>query len=138
LIKIRKDAGGDGFSVVATNGSNCSSGATTCGDNSLASANQSSGISAQSLKLESSKVLAAPNPFNSRIRFTIQPTVSGKGSLELYNLMGQKVATVFPGYVQKGQVQTIEYNVPGTQRTNLIYLFRVGNQRTSGKLIGLK
>jgi hypothetical protein len=52
--------------------------------------------------------------------------------------MGQKVATVFQGYVQKGQVQTIDYNVPGAQRTNLIYLFRVGDQRVSGKLIGLK
>jgi len=92
----------DGFSVVATNGSNCSSGTTTCdGSNSITSANQSSSIT-QSLKSESSRVLAAPNPFNSRLRFTIQPTISGKGSLELYNLIGQKVATVFQGYVQKG------------------------------------
>jgi hypothetical protein len=130
---------GDGFSVTAANGSNCTSGATTCdGSNSITSANQSSSISAESPKLQSPRVLAAPNPFNSRIRFTIQPTVSGKGLLELYNLMGQKVATVFQGYVQKGQVQTIDYNVPGAQRTNLIYLFRVGDQRVSGKLIGLK
>jgi hypothetical protein len=53
-------------------------------------------------------------------------------------MLGQKVKTVFEGQVQKGQRQTIEYSVPSSQRSNLIYLFRVGNERTSGKLIRLK
>ncbi len=126
---------GDGFSVSATNGDGCTSGATTCGNSS--SSQQSSSIHTEPSK-GSIKALAAPNPFNDRIRFTLQSSVSGKGSVALYNLMGQKVATVFQGYVQKGQVQTIEYSVPGSQRTNLIYVFSVGDQRTSGKLIGLK
>jgi hypothetical protein len=82
--------------------------------------------------------LAAPNPFNDRVRFTLESAVSGKGSLELYNMLSQKVKTVFQGYIQKGQVQTIEYSVPGTQRTNLFYVFRVGDQKTTGMLIDLK
>jgi hypothetical protein len=84
-----------------------------------------------------SKVSAAPNPYNDRIRFTVQSNVSGRGSLELYNMLGQRVKTIFEGEVQKGQVKTIEYAVPGAQRSGLIYMFRVGNERTSGKLIGL-
>ena len=68
----------------------------------------------------------------------MKSAVSGKGSLELYNMMGQKVATVFQGYVQKGQAQTIQFSVSGAQRGSLIYVFSVGDQRTSGKLIGLK
>src|SRR5207249_2868334 len=101
---------------------------------------QSSSIQTQSVKLAGSptKVLAAPNPFNDRIRFTVESAVSGQGHLELYNMLGQKVATVFQGYVQKGQAQTIQFSVPGPQRTNLIYVFSVGDQRTSGKLIGIK
>ena len=83
------------------------------------------------------KVTAAPNPYNEKIRFTLQSNISGKGSLELYNMLGQKIKTVYEGQVQKGQVQTVEYNVPNTQRANLIYLFRVGNEKVSGKLIGL-
>jgi hypothetical protein len=64
--------------------------------------------------------------------------VSGQGSLELYNTLGQKVKTVFQGYVNANQLQTIEYAVPNSQRSNLIYVFRVGNEQTTGKLIGLK
>lgn len=84
------------------------------------------------------KVVAAPNPYSDKIRFSINSSVSGRGTLELYNLSGQKVKTVFEGHVEKGQLQTIEYMVPGAQRTNLIYVFTVGNERTSGKLIGVK
>lgn len=85
-----------------------------------------------------SKVFAAPNPFNERIRFTINSSVSGRGTLELYNLSGQKLKTVFEGQVQKGEQQTIEYLVPSTMRTSLIYVFTVGSERTTGKLVGVK
>jgi hypothetical protein len=92
----------------------------------------------QTVTESQTKVTAAPNPFNDKIRFSLQSNTTGRGSLELYNMLGQKVKTVFEGQVQKGQLQTIEYSVPGTQRSNLIYLFRVGNERVSGKLIGIK
>ena len=84
------------------------------------------------------KVTAAPNPFNDKIRFSFTPKVTGRASLDLYNLLGEKVKTVFTGQVQKGQTQIIEYNVPFSQRTTLIYMFRVGNEKVSGKLIGLR
>ena len=53
-------------------------------------------------------------------------------------MLGQKVKTVFRGYVNADQPQTVEYAVPYSQRTNMIYMFRVGTEKTSGKLIGLK
>ena len=87
---------------------------------------------------QKSKVAASPNPFSERIRFTINSSVSGRGTLELYNLSGQKVKTVFEGQVQQGQVQTVEYMVPASQRSSLIYVFTVGSERTTGKLINLK
>ncbi len=83
-------------------------------------------------------VNAAPNPFNDRIRFQINSSVSGRGKLELFNLSGQKVKTVFEGNVEKGQPQTIEYLVPNAQRSNLIYIFSVGNERATGKLLNQK
>jgi hypothetical protein len=84
------------------------------------------------------RVSAVPNPFNSKIKFSLESAVSGEGSLEIYNILGQKVKTVFKGYVQKGQVQSVEYEVPNALRSNLIYIFRVGDQRVTGKLVGLK
>jgi len=93
----------------------------------------------QSITLEEplTKVTAAPNPFNDRIRFSLQSAVSGQGTLELYNMLGQKVKTIFQGSIQKG-VQNFEYVVPGSQRANLIYIFRVDTYKVSGKLLNLK
>jgi hypothetical protein len=90
------------------------------------------------LSKKSTRVKAFPNPFQDRIRFALKSDVSGQGSLELYNMMGQKVKTVFQGKITAGQVQNIEYAVPVHQRTNLLYVFRVGDELTSGKLIGMK
>jgi hypothetical protein len=129
---------GSGYKVTVTNNS-CPSSPNTCGTVAPLTTTTAQSKEALSSIVESqTKVLAFPNPFSDKIRFTIQPDVSGKGSLELYNILGQKVKTVFHGNVEKGQVQTIEYSVPGAQRANLIYLFRIGNQRVTGKLIGLK
>lgn len=131
-----------GFKVKGSNGCvaalTCANATSTCsevlgvGSNSVAN---------QEIKLNGTsktRVLAAPNPYNDHILFTLKSSVSGQGALELYNMLGQKVKTIFQGYVQANQAQAIEYAVPGEQRVNLIYLFRVGAEKTSGKLIGLK
>jgi PKD-like domain len=85
-----------------------------------------------------SKVSAVPNPYTDKIRFNLVSAVSGIGKLELFTLLGQKVVTVFEGYIQAGTELIKEYNAPGGQRNTLIYVFKVGDQRVSGKLIGLK
>lgn len=95
-------------------------------------------IDARILSKAKTRAAAAPNPFSSRLRFLLQSDISGSGSLELYNMLGQKVQTVFQGYVEAGKSQTIDYSVPAAQRTNLIYIFRVGDQTATGKLIGQK
>ena len=126
-------------------GSNCPSAPFTCSDAvsscQQAPVTQQSRVTPQEITLNGepkTSVLAAPNPFNDRIRFTLKSGVSGQGSLELFNLLGQKVKTVFRGYVKANELQTIEYAVPYAQRTNMIYLFRVGGEHTSGKLVGLR
>jgi hypothetical protein len=53
-------------------------------------------------------------------------------------MLGQKIASVYQGNFEKNMVQYFEYNVPLSQRSNLIYLFTIANQKVSGKLIGLK
>ncbi|MBB1285440.1 T9SS type A sorting domain-containing protein, partial [Flavisolibacter sp. BT320] len=137
---------GKGYSVTHTANS-CTSEPEKCGDFSggyqeaeQVSAGQARVTDQEVVlrRVQKANVSAAPNPFNDRIRFTLKSDVSGQGTLELYNTLGQKVKTVFQGQVNAGQVQTIEYAVPSAQRTNLIYLFRVGDQTTTGKLVGLK
>ncbi len=84
------------------------------------------------------KVKAVPNPYTDKIRFNLVSGVSGMGILELYNMQGQKIGVVFEGFVQAGREFTKEYVVSGASRTNLIYIFRVGDQKISGKLINQK
>jgi hypothetical protein len=83
-------------------------------------------------------VIASPNPFNDKVQFTIESPISGQGSLEVYNLIGQKVETVFQGFLIEGRGQTVEYKVAPANRTNLIYVLRVGGQQVTGKLINVK
>jgi hypothetical protein len=64
---------------------------------------------------------------------------AGKGSLEVYNTSGQKVGTVYRGYLQAGKGQAFEYTVPVTSRTtNLFYLLRVEGHQASGKLLNIQ
>ncbi|HEU4903021.1 MAG TPA: hypothetical protein VFT06_09520 [Flavisolibacter sp.] len=80
-------------------------------------------------------VAASPNPFQSNIRFVIQSKVSGNAELGLYNMAGAKVAVPFSGYISAGRSQTVDYTVPSTMRGGLLYMMKVGDKMTSGKLI---
>jgi hypothetical protein len=84
------------------------------------------------------KVDAYPNPYNDNVRFVIQSTMSGQGVLEVYNTLGQKVQVVYQGMIFAGRGQTIEYKVPAFNRTNLIYILRVGDKQVTGKLLHLE
>jgi hypothetical protein len=99
----------------------------------------SKGVETININLASKTLASAgPNPFSDKLRFAIQSGVSGRCSLELYNMMGQKVNTVFEGFMEAGKNRNIEYNVPVSQRTNLMWVFTVGDQKVSGKLVGIK
>jgi hypothetical protein len=88
--------------------------------------------------VESSKpaVKAFPNPFNDRVKFVVNSPDAGNGSLEIYNLLGQKVKTVYQGHINSGD-QSFELTIPKKQQATLIYIFRVGNKQVTGKLLQL-
>jgi hypothetical protein len=146
VLTFTLNPGGGTLEVYGTqtiSGTTCTGSSATCSDLtecSQQSARIANEVQTQEIKLEPapSKVQTIPNPFNDKIKFSLNSTVSGMGSLDLYNMLGQKVKTVYQGRFEKGKVQVVEYNVPATQRTNLVYVFTVGDQRTTGKLIGVK
>ncbi|HSR39743.1 MAG TPA: hypothetical protein VLL95_12590 [Phnomibacter sp.] len=147
---------GQGYSVMSTTSQGCISNPDECGNFAVpVTSKTSEGLSptiaskieptkvAPSVKISQPEtvqqnpvVLAAPNPYNSYIRFTVTSPVAGKGSLELFNFYGQKMATVYQGYFEKGRTQNFEYKVPSTQVVNMIYLLRIGDQKVTGKLLG--
>lgn len=132
-----------GFVITVTNAAGCVSAGTDCSNYTSNSCPQPATVARARMEpaqapVLPSRVTAAPNPFNDRVRFVIQPEASGQGALELYNFLGQKVRTLYEGSLEKGRAMTIEYSVPRAQRSNLIYVFRIGHQRVSGKLISLQ
>ena len=79
------------------------------------------------------KVTAYPNPFADRVRFDVESPLSGQGSLELFNVLGQKVTTVYQGLISEGR-QSFDVHLSGRQPANLVYVLQVGGKRVTGKL----
>ena len=132
---------GNGYIIkVTTTGPGCSV-TSDCGNTSTPTVANTvnNSVTSYNLMIKSpSKVAVFPNPFTDKVRFNLVSTVSGMGTLELYNILGQKVATVFQGYIKAGTELTKDYYAPKAQRNTLIYVFRVGDQRITGKLLELK
>ncbi|CAN5837325.1 hypothetical protein BH11BAC4_BH11BAC4_18790 [soil metagenome] len=81
---------------------------------------------------------AYPNPINSftdKITFKIRPSVSGQATLELYDIMGTKLAVVFNGYLDMNTDKIIVYKIPANNKRTLIYRFRINDKTSSGKVI---
>jgi aminopeptidase-like protein len=81
-------------------------------------------------------IKAVPNPFGNKVRFMITMEEAGNGVLEIYNIQGQKIKTVFQGYVPAG-TNFYDLTVPSHRRAELIYIFRKGTEQFSGKLLQL-
>jgi hypothetical protein len=81
-------------------------------------------------------VKAFPNPFGNKVKFVVTVPEAGSGSLEVLNLLGQKVKTVFQGRMPAG-ANTFEVNLPSMQSSQLIYILRMGDKQVTGKLLQL-
>ncbi len=128
---------GKSFSITATSPLGCVSAATDCSNYTTNScfAPRMASLKTAEIIQPTTKVTAYPNPYNDKVNFVIQSSVSGKGSLEVYNLSGQKIRTVYQGIIHSGMGQTIEYSVPQANRTNLVYILRIGKEKITGKLL---
>ena len=68
----------------------------------------------------------------------IQSKVSGQGSLEIYNMLGQKIETVYRGTIVAERSQVVEYKTTTKLNGGLIYIFRVGGKQVTGKLLKIE
>jgi hypothetical protein len=78
-------------------------------------------------------VKAYPNPFSDKVIFEVSSAQSGNGSLEIVNMLGQKVKTVYQGF--SAGSQTFELSLPVNQISHLVYVLRIGNKKMTGKLL---
>jgi hypothetical protein len=84
------------------------------------------------------RVSAYPNPFRDQVNFVINSHVSGQGTLEVYNMVGQKLQTVYHGNIVANRSQIVTYKAPRTVNGGLLYIFRMGNKQVSGKLMNIE
>ncbi|HEY0731600.1 MAG TPA: hypothetical protein VGD33_04220, partial [Chitinophagaceae bacterium] len=80
------------------------------------------------------KVNAFPNPFSDQVNFRFSSTITGKASLEVYNVLGQKIGNVYEGMIKAGEVYDVKYIVPGAKKSALMYRLIVNDKSASGKL----
>jgi hypothetical protein len=132
---------GSGYQVTGTIGS-CSSTTASCVHVSVNTAiNQNDAAlrtTTQTLQSEGSTVSikAYPNPYNDKVNFVITSAQAGDGSLEVVNMLGQKIKKVFEGHIVAGS-QSFEMNLGSQQPSTLIYIFRMGDKQVTGKLLQL-
>jgi len=84
-------------------------------------------------------VTAYPNPFysNSTIEFSIP--VATQVTLEIYNLSGVKLTTLFEGYVEANISHSVKFNVSTVQTSNVyIYVIKAGEKVKYGRLVVIK
>lgn len=79
-------------------------------------------------------ITTVPNPFSNRVRFVINVAEAGNGSLEIYNIQGQKLKTLYQGYMPAG-TNFYELTMAHKRQGELIYVFTKDGVRTSGKLL---
>jgi hypothetical protein len=84
------------------------------------------------------QIQAFPNPFSNKVTFRFSSPTTGRAILEVFNIMGQKLAVVYEGMIKGGVVQNIQYDAGKTNKATLIYKLRVDDKTANGKLIQLK
>jgi hypothetical protein len=75
-----------------------------------------------------------PNPYKEQINFRFVSPVSGKATLELYTIQGQRLAVVFDGNVTAGVQQAVQYINKTNAAGMLIYKLNVGGKVLTGKV----
>lgn len=80
------------------------------------------------------KVTAYPNPYNDKVRFVVNTDQAGQANLELVNILGQKIATVYNGHLLAGS-RSFEVTLPMQHRSTVIYILRLNGKQITGKLL---
>jgi len=84
--------------------------------------------------LEATDLKVYPNPFSTTVHFEFVSGKTAEARLEIFNVTGQKIATLLERRVEKGVLNRIEYKpvmTPGV----LIYRLSLDNEISQGTLI---
>uniref|UniRef100_UPI00143166EE T9SS type A sorting domain-containing protein n=1 Tax=Maribellus sediminis TaxID=2696285 RepID=UPI00143166EE len=76
-----------------------------------------------------------PNPFKDQVRFEFVSPVAAQAKIDIYNMAGQRIQTVFDGTVEENTTYNAEF-IPETQVSGMyFYKMQLGDQVYNGKLV---
>ena len=143
-------AAGSVTGIVVKNGNGCKSVAISCSASNCTAARLSDDTENEEenavqnideaifindfLESEQPIVKVAPNPFNDQIEFKVFTPQSGNGSIEIFTLNGQKIATVYSGEFNEGENQ-FKVSLPKLSTANVIYRLVIDGKQVTGKLL---
>jgi hypothetical protein len=81
--------------------------------------------------------IAYPNPFNSTVTILFEVLEASHAKLDIYNLLGQTVATVFEGQLDAG-MHTRQWNAGDIPSGVFFYRYQTGKHVETHKLLLLK
>ncbi|HLO82436.1 MAG TPA: T9SS type A sorting domain-containing protein, partial [Chitinophagaceae bacterium] len=81
------------------------------------------------------KVKAYPNPFTDRIFINFTSPVAGKAVVEIFDMSGRRIAEINKGQINANVENRIEYLVPNSARSSIIYKVSVGSYSITGRMI---
>ncbi|MCG7855337.1 hypothetical protein MD537_00005, partial [Flavihumibacter sediminis] len=84
---------------------------------------------------ESIILKAFPNPYIDEVNFNFISPVSDKATIEMYDLLGRKIAIAYSGNVRAGVTNSVKYRIQGARREPLFYRLVIGSHIVTGKLI---
>ncbi len=79
-----------------------------------------------------------PNPFNPDTKITFRTGKNGDAKLNLYNLLGEKIKTLFNGYVEAGKNYEIRFESDDLSTGFYIYELVQSDKREVRKMLFLK
>jgi hypothetical protein len=80
-------------------------------------------------------IKATPNPFSNEVNFHFVSEIGGQANLDIYNMLGIKVASVFNGKVDVGIPYNVKYRPAKWSGDQLIYRITVAYKSVSGRLL---
>lgn len=76
-----------------------------------------------------------PNPFSSKVFFEFTPATMAEARLEIFDIRGAKLATLFNNSVEAGQMYRIDYVPTNVPSGMLMYRLTIGGEVTHGKIL---
>lgn len=107
----------------------------SCTSDFTVKAEKSAEITTEVEEFEYTDLKVYPNPFSEEVRFEFVSPIATQAKIDIYNMAGQMVQTVFDGFVEKNTTYNAEFKPEEQVSGVYFYRMKLGNVIHNGKLV---